>query len=653
MSSVSFSARLFPDPRGLALATLLLLAAGRAELTAQQKSESYPNPPPMAQGGTVEVQRGEAVDIPLNSQGRYGETVNFILRSNPRYGTLSAPHRVDRASGSIRYQHGGQTDHIEDSFTFATQASGTPVSAPAKITIRITDPPPALSAEARLSFGPTPVGEAEKRILKVKNIGGLPLSSKLDVKPPFSFEEGFNPSYTLQGGQTLEVPLIFRPTMPGESSSILKLGEGRTELTLLRGEATAPFSLAPDRLNLRNTPRDLSAPITVTNSTPNPLKLKVKWPWGFSGDEEINVPGNGSQQLLVQVTGKEPTEFEGKLEVSLERLTLETGLRALSLPGQLEAPDEVDFGLVGNPAEGMKQVRVKNVGGGPLMLEVRREGGFVAPDLKEVLPLQADQFTDIAVYPPQNVKKGEWTGKIILWETGKPEHVIRLKGEIGSSGDRVAPAARAVSGQRVASDKTVFLNEAPPAPTASEASPAKRTWDPEEGIPRERALAIQERRVGPNAGKFMADRQQAGMPIRKVKVIAVSANTLTLSWPKSPLPASEIGLQRQVLKLDSSQNLDREWLPVQSGGVDRGIETDMMRAAGLEPGRSYTLRLVHLAPGSQEQPALSASFTARTTPKPPPFYARSGFRNTGLFLLLGAVVAGYVWFRFFRGASSQ
>lgn len=634
--------RVFPALRALLLACVLApLCTG--ELAAQKEDTAPPNPPPLALGTTVDVQRGGSVDIPLNSQGKYGETVNFLLRTYPKFGTLDTPRRVDRTSGSIHYRHGGGADNIEDSFTFATQTSNTPVSAPAKITIRIIDPPPALTAASRLNFGPVPVGETQKKVLKLTNSGGLPLSSKLDAVPPFSFEAGFDPHYTLQGGQTLEVPILFKPTAPGESSSVLKLGEGRSELTLLHGEATAPFSLAPDRLNLRNTPRDLSAPVTISNLTASSITVKLKWPWGFSGVEEITVPGNDRKEVFVQVSGNEPAEFEGKLKASLGSLTLETGLRALGLPGKLEAPAEVDFGLVGDPATGMKRITVKNTGGGPLMLEVRRDGDFVAPDLKEVLPLEAGEQTDLSIYPPQTAK-GKWAGRLHLQQAGQEEHIIQFKGEIGSSPDRVTATPRTVAGTRVPGDTgTAYLTEN----TGATPEPAK----PHSPGPTLAEIAARhEKEFDGNLAKFVyAIKDDTG--IKAVRVIASGTNTVTISWPKSALASTEIGVQSLSVIHDPNGNIVREWELAQTGSVDRGIETDMVRATGLEPAHSYIFRLVHLTPshsGSTELQPLSLPFPAHTSKPPPPFYAKPVFRNLGLTFLLMAVAAGYVWFRVFR-----
>jgi hypothetical protein len=628
--------------RAFLILGVLLCPAG-ARLAAQPKENSpFANPPPLAIGTSVEVMRGKAVDIPLNSQGKHGETVNFLLRTQPRYGTLNDPARVTRGSGTIRYQHGGAPDHWEDSFTFATQASGTPVSAPARITIKIIDPPAALSADSRLSFGPVPVGQSQEKKLKVKNSGGLPLSSKMDILEPFSFAPGFDPRYTLAGGASIEVPIIFTPKAPGEASSVLKLAEGRTEITLLTGYATAPFSLSPDRLNLRNTPRDLSAPFTIRNLTPSPLSVKLAWPKGFSGPAEATVPGGAATEVFAQVTGTDARMFEGAVKVTQGNLTLETGLRALALAGQLEAPRELDFGSTPVPSQSPRKLLLRNVGGGSLMLEVRREGEFVAPELKEVLPLEPNDEFELEIYPPQKTS-GAWTGRIHLSQAGLADHEILLRGAIGPAAPPSSPAATPPKPR----------STAPSAPSSSSpevgtASVVTAIEPPAPGVvPLEEMDSVKSGAFGPNAAKFIAD-QKSGQAIPYVKIIAFSQTTLTLAWPKVDVPTGELAVQLQSLSMDSSQNLDRSWTTLQKGGVDRGIDQDMVRLTGLTPGRTHLLRIARLPAGARDDnaaEALSGPFPGRTQVAPKPFYAKPMFRYTLITLGLLLAAGGVVWMR--------
>ena len=140
---------------------LLLFAAGlspvRADIQAPPKANSrgerqlqkrVPLPPtPVAT--KVRVQPGGSVEIVLQANGALGKPIGFLLRTSPAHGTFEGmPRRVGRDSVVVTYVHRAADGPGHDSFTFATQAPGTAVSAAETVEIEVVDPSPDAPAPA-------------------------------------------------------------------------------------------------------------------------------------------------------------------------------------------------------------------------------------------------------------------------------------------------------------------------------------------------------------------------------------------------------------------------------------------------------------------------------------------------------------------------
>src|SRR5262245_15530900 len=76
------------------------LASGSA---AERKPGELVVAPPPAQPLTVEVKRGETVEIALRIFGRKNETLRYLVRTGPQHGKVTAPKPVEREVSTVTY----------------------------------------------------------------------------------------------------------------------------------------------------------------------------------------------------------------------------------------------------------------------------------------------------------------------------------------------------------------------------------------------------------------------------------------------------------------------------------------------------------------------------------------------------------------------
>lgn len=194
-------------------------AAGRADIQNPGRS-SFPGErsvnrqgekPPNAVAVTTGVVQGGTVTVVLRARGHSGEMVDFLLRTPPEHGTLDgAPHQLTLSSASVTYTPRPGDDAQEDSFTYAVQTRSSPVSAEARVVVRIQEPPPALAfSPAELDFGTVKAGESTRAEVTLTNQGGGEATGRLDPPAPWVVEGPT--SYRLLRGASQTFTLVFKP----------------------------------------------------------------------------------------------------------------------------------------------------------------------------------------------------------------------------------------------------------------------------------------------------------------------------------------------------------------------------------------------------------------------------------------------------------
>ena len=163
---------------------LVLVALLAGPVLQAAPNEAPVLPPPMAQPQSLSMFRGRSVEIPLQAQGRTPGQLKFLIRSRPSKGRLGEIRVTGPKTAVVTYAHDDESEG-SDSFTFAVQAVDSPVSAPAAITITVSEEPPALSVVHSIDFGSVQVGETREEQITLRNSGGGMLEGRMDATPPW------------------------------------------------------------------------------------------------------------------------------------------------------------------------------------------------------------------------------------------------------------------------------------------------------------------------------------------------------------------------------------------------------------------------------------------------------------------------------------
>ena len=147
----------------------------------------------------------------LRARGHAGEMVDFLIRVPPAHGTLDGnPRQLTLNTAAVVYTPRAGDNAAEDSFTYAVQTRGAPVSAEATVVIRIQEPPPVLAVSpGELDFGAVKVGETTHAELTLTNQGGGEAVGR--VEPPAPWVVEGPAEFHLPRGVSQTFALVFKP----------------------------------------------------------------------------------------------------------------------------------------------------------------------------------------------------------------------------------------------------------------------------------------------------------------------------------------------------------------------------------------------------------------------------------------------------------
>ena len=249
----------------------------------QQKLARRLTPPPAPVPASVRVEPGGRAEIVLQANGSLGLNVEFILRTPPAHGTFEGtPRRIDRNRVAVMYLHRAADGPGHDTFSFAAQAPGTPVSSAETVDIEVSVPlpPPGLvSANAPdlaatptdLDFGAVETGRFSGVTLTLENRGAGQAVGQLEPPAPWAVEG--DPAYRLARGGKQAFRLVFRPTGQGSFAETLHVeaeGGERTSGCVVRLVGTGLAATAP-RQPAAPTVDETPAPVLAVAATPPPV----------------------------------------------------------------------------------------------------------------------------------------------------------------------------------------------------------------------------------------------------------------------------------------------------------------------------------------------------------------------------------------------
>ncbi len=174
----------------------------------------------MPQALDVSIYRGRSIEIPLRAIGRTPGQLRFLIRTQPKHGTIGPIQIIDFKNAVVTYIQDEKSAATSDSFTFAVQGPDSPVSAPGVVSLTISEEPPAFSVVREADFGTVTLGNTRSEEIVLTNSGGGVLSGRITVPPPWRIAG--NEMYRLGRKESQKVRLVFAPTEDEEFNGQLR-----------------------------------------------------------------------------------------------------------------------------------------------------------------------------------------------------------------------------------------------------------------------------------------------------------------------------------------------------------------------------------------------------------------------------------------------
>ncbi|MGC3990914.1 MAG: choice-of-anchor D domain-containing protein [Chthoniobacteraceae bacterium] len=526
--------------QGVALFFLLLLPV----FCAHGEINSPGSPPSQAVPLTIHVPRGEAISFKLSVYGP-PESVKFLLRSKPVYGTLSAATLEGHGDVVVTYRHSGEKMQTQDRFTYAAKTNGG-VSAAAEVTIDIDDPPSKLVVTNRLDFGDVPVSESKELELQLSNLGGAPATGTMDTDTPWQIRE--NPAYLVPGGDRRKFHLIFTPDHVGPVEGSVIYSSDRGTITEIYGRGVESYYLDTGTLRLQAT--EAKAPpvskVTVHNRLRDNLHLQITAPSPIEAPATLEIPPLGTAELAFSAPAGLAAPIDDFATISDGTFTGRLHLLVNAAPAVLMLDQtKLDFGPVA--AEGTKRLTltIKNTGASAATVSSRIDKPFqiASADMTFDLAPGASRPITLAFAPTQ---EGIATATLTLSSSTQ-----NLTATCTGEGQTPQPITKTVSGSIPIYDmeKTALAQPTP--------------------------------------------KEYATLPaVKSLTAIKVNPTSVTLEWPvPSPAPKA-YRFEQLLLVRDAKNKLALEWqsLPNPDYAIAGGKAT--MRVTGLAPHEFLVARVV-------------------------------------------------------------
>ncbi len=579
------------------LITAALAAALPLSALAQSRRSAAP-PPVVSQA--IAVPRGEKVTVPLAIHGSRGELLEFIIRTPPSFGKLSAIRSTGMNSALVTYTPGAKKAP-EDRFSYAVRSSEG-VSAAGVIAIRFVDPvvvPAKLKAPRELEFPPLFLGERSTAELEIGNEGGGFLEGEVEVSEPWSVE-GLK-LFKVAAGQKTVVRLAFTPAKPGEATGEAIITGTERKVVLLRATADERLKTSPAQLKLTAQPgsHTRTGVLKISNRSGEDATVTIEAGARLLTDRSVKVAARSESSVPIFADAASGAAFDETVKLTSGSWSANIPVHAAAVGPILKfASAEVSFAGTVSGAGTRGSATLENSGG-------------------EALTVRLD------IDPPFDVEQRVVTAPA----HGKVEIPVTLRGK-GSGSFRGNLKAHGDGGFAVVPVKAEIAEAAPEKPAGQAAPPVENVKveapakEPEQQ-PQVEIQFPEELREVPNAlGRFAR---------------ATGTTTATLEWPASLGPVNRARVEERKLSLSGeSRELQIGWAALAEASITPGEERATAELRGLKPGTLYTVRVVN---GNDADAFVLFTADFWTAPKAP-FVTprmRTGLFVAALFALLVAI----------------
>lgn len=335
----------------------------------------------MAVPGKVSIYRGNTVIIPLRASGRTPGQIRFIVRTEPKFGTLGEILVTGPTTAEVAYTHNDGPPGL-DQFAFAAKAADTPVSASAKMIIAIVEQPAELIVAGDMDFGEVNLGETVEHEFVIKNKGGGMLEGKLEVPTPWRIDG--EDEFRLGRYEQRKVNVVFAPDAAKKYEGEFVFGGAVVaELGSLAGAGMAPLEI-PASIELKAGAEGLgrSGSFLIKNRTSGERVVEFKTPDGIVAIPAVTLAPEAEQKIVVTTAQDFLANMDSQIALRSDAYVAEIPVRVYSAPPVLKITTKaIDFGTIEAGREYRQKFELTNTGGSDARISAKSgEDLLVIPD---------------------------------------------------------------------------------------------------------------------------------------------------------------------------------------------------------------------------------------------------------------------------------
>lgn len=553
------------------LACLSLCCADAAE----KKKDTRPvlDPPPPARPVSVNVARGQQVDIPLRIYGVQSKALRYLIKAPPAHGTLSEVRAISREVSAVTYSPPADLAVKADRFTFSVQ-NHSGVSAPVEVTISIYDEPARFAVAHSLEFAEILAGATAMKEIEVANRGGGLIEGDVEVDPPFKVEGPRH--YRLEAGDYTYFKIVFAPSEGGLFRREIRYTSDREFITTVAGSAQAPISAEPSRIELRHGGDSAvrTGAFEIVNRTGEALHFKLSGGTRLIVPEIVSVAANGRTTITVTTRSEDVTEIEDEVRIESTGFALHVPVRSFKVGPILRvAQRNLTLG------------RIDAARGTRASIDLENIGGTTAQVTAEIAPPFSLTETAFDVLP------GAKKRLAVILPAGDPQRYRTwLKFQAGPASAELEVEGELAGGMSAASR-----------PSRAETSETKPTGRPQ------------------IAGEIEAWTPDLNIA-KDIGITNITTRSANIQWPVELNGAAKFRAERLILTRDSAKELRNAWVDIPNTTFTRQGPLWIASLTGLSPAQSQTVRIVPLnAEGRPGEMLFRLDFFTlpeRTLPKP-------------------------------------
>ena len=585
------------------------VTSSKAEKEKKKDKDDKKSPPefvPEARDGNAVFVAGGTVQIELTAAVATVKQVEFIIRTPPQNGTLSAikPHPRETNKGVVTYTHRGVDGPLADKFTFACRVDGGPVSAPATITLTGKKFEPQLVVEDVVAMSKVFLGGEGVIRFTLKNTGPAPFDS--DVAWPVPWRGP--PHISLKPGESAPFAVAFKPERAGVSRSEVFLQPGvDTSKLSLYGECSRALTIVPGELVLTLNPETgaREGVITLANGRNEPLAVKLRVPERIEGAaSSLEVPANSRTRLSLRLAPQDVATFKGELVIESYDGSEKVNVVSVAKPAELRvaspAGSPVSLGKVVAGTQARVELRVRNVGGATAIA-------------------QAQAFAPFSVSPAGQAVRIEPGGETTFAVSGRPESVGRVTGELIIGGGRTDLVVPLLMEGR---EKTEVKMQAAGAgnATSSGTPAANKSPDSSSNVRPGSGLRPEIKAYFASTGLPPAEPINTFLePVNELTILDRRKDAITVAWKKpSVAPAGWVLEVASLVRAAEGGTYVKVWSPMKNWDlVDAGPERVGVRIHSLPAAAQFEIRI--MSKDREGKLSLPGAFTLTTAvPEPLP-----------------------------------